>query len=150
VRGWLSEWRDVATACGLPTSDESFIVPGAAAAGHFTLNQHKKWGGRYFQPAANAVADAHPHLSHLGRATPYAARRGHITCRILAGEPVQVIARSCGTSPASIHRHYFVALDSAETGDRLPPFERQLADAVALVDELTRGPFPSARGMNAE
>ena len=32
-----------------------------------------------------------------------AARRGHITCRILAREPVQVIARSCGTSPATIH-----------------------------------------------
>lgn len=45
-----------------------------------------------------------------------------------------MIARSCGTSPATIHRHYFVAIDAAEAGDRLPPFEQQLADAVALVD----------------
>ena len=97
-----------------------------------------KWGGRYFRPAAESVAIAHPQLSHLARATPYAARRGHITCRILAGEPVQVIARSCGTSPATVHRHYFVAIDAAEAGDRLPPFEQQLADAVARVDESIR------------
>jgi integrase len=133
VRSWLAAWRDVAAAYGLPAGDEDFIVPGAAGAGHFTLNQHKKWGGRYFRPAAEAVADAHPHFSHLARATPYAARRGHITSRILAGEPVQVIARSCGTSPATIHRHYYVAIDAAKAGDPLPPFEQQLADAVALV-----------------
>lgn len=138
VRDWLTEWRAVATAHGIPTSDESFIVPGASGAGHFTLNQHKKWGGRYFRPAAETVATAHPHLSHLGRATPYSARRGHITCRILAGEPVQVIARSCGTSPATIHRHYFVAIDASERGDLLPPFEQQLADAVALISTPAR------------
>jgi len=133
VRSWLAAWRDIATAYALPTGDDDFIVSGAAGAGHFTLNQHKKWGARYFRPAAETVARTHPHLLHLARATPYAARRGHITCRILAGEPVQVIARSCGTSPATIHRHYFVAIDAAEAGDRLPPFEQQLADAVALV-----------------
>ena len=61
VRSWLTEWRDVAAAHGLPVADDDFIVPGAAGAGHFTLNQHKKWGGRYFRPAAEAVAHAPPH-----------------------------------------------------------------------------------------
>jgi hypothetical protein len=98
------------------------------------LNQHKKWGARYFRPAATVVAREHPHLAHLASATPYAARRGHITSRILAGEPVQVIARSCGTSPATVHRHYFVAIDAAEAGHLLPTFDQQLADAVDLVD----------------
>jgi integrase len=107
VREWLAGWRDVARAYGLPTNDDDFIVPGAAGAGHFTLNQHKKWGGRYFRPAAESVARAHPHLTHLARATPYAARRGHITCRILAGQPVQVIAELRhlpGNDPSSLLR----------------------------------------------
>ena len=138
VYGWLTDWREVALAHGLGAAAEDFIVPGAAAGGHFTLNQHKKWGGRYFRPAADVVAREHQHLWYLAGATPYAARRGHITCRILAGEPVQVIARSCGTSPATIHRHYFVAIDAAEAGHRLPTFEQQLADAVDLVDGHSR------------
>jgi integrase len=131
VHEWLAAWRALAAAHDLAVDDDDFIIPGAADAGHFTLNQHKKWGGRYFRPAATAVASAHPHLAHLAKATPYAARRGHITCRILAGEPIQAIARSCGTSPATIHRHYFVAIDGAEAGNRLPPFERQLEEAAA-------------------
>jgi hypothetical protein len=52
----------------------------------------------------------------------------------LAGERVEVVARSCGTSPAMIYRHHFVAIDAAESGHRLPPSEEQLADAVARVD----------------
>jgi hypothetical protein len=52
-----------------------------------------------------------------------------------------VIARSCGTSPATIHRHYFVAIDAAEAGDPLPRFEQQLADAVALVDGSEQVPL---------
>ena len=135
VYGWLTDWREVALAHGLagrPPRTSSCLAP--PRGGHFTLNQHKKWGGRYFRPAAEVVAREHPHLSYLAGATPYAARRGHITCRVLAGEPVQVIARSCGTSPATIHRHYFVAIDAAEAGHRLPTFEQQLADAVELVD----------------
>ena len=134
VYGWLEEWRHVAAAHGLPAGDGDFIVPGAAPDGHFSLNQHKKWGHRYFHAAAKAVAQDHPHLGHLERATPYAARRGHITCRILGGEPVEEIARSCGTSPETIHRHYYVAIDAALAGHRLPSFDEQLADAAALVD----------------
>lgn len=45
---WLDEWRELAAAHGLPVADENFIVSGAAGAGHLTLNQHKKWGARYF------------------------------------------------------------------------------------------------------
>ena len=109
------------------------MIPGAARDGHFTLNQHKKWGGKYFAPAATSVAREHRDLAYPAKATPYAARRGHITCRILAGEPVEVVAQSCGTSAATIYRHYFVAIDAAETGHLLPPFEQQLTDAVDFV-----------------
>jgi hypothetical protein len=37
-----------------------------------------------------------------------------------------------------VHRHYFVAIDAAETGHRLPTFDQQLADAVDLVDGRSR------------
>ncbi|WP_028057927.1 site-specific integrase [Candidatus Solirubrobacter pratensis] len=133
VYQWLTAWRQVAASYGLAVEDCDFIIPGVGD-GHFSLNQHKKWGAKYFRPAAKSVAQGHPKLAHLTGATPYSARRGHITCRILAGEPVEVIARSCGTSPATIYRHYFVAIDAAESGHRLAPFEQQLAEAVALVD----------------
>jgi integrase len=137
VHQWLAAWRQEAASHGLGVDDSDFIIPGAAPDGHFSLNQHKKWGGKYFRPAARAVALEHPGLAHLARATPYSARRGHITCRILSGEPVEVIARSCGTSPATIYRHYFVVIDAAESGHRLPTFEQQLAAAVGLVAEHT-------------
>jgi hypothetical protein len=147
VHQWLVAWREVAAASGLPAGDRDFIIPGAATDGHFSLNQHKRWGGKYFHPAACAVADAHPEFAYLARATPYSARRGHITCRILAGEPVEIIARSCGTSPATIHRHYFVVIDAAESGHRLPPFEQQLADATELTDDpRTELREPNQRG----
>jgi integrase len=132
VHRWLVAWRELAAIHGLPVGDDDFIIPGAAPDGHFSLNQHKKWGTKFFRPAASAVATDHPEHAYLARATPYSARRGHITCRILAGEPVEIIARSCGTSPATIHRHYFVVIDAAESGHRLPSFEEQLSDAYGL------------------
>jgi hypothetical protein len=109
---WLVDRRQTAAAHVLPVAEDDFIVPGMAADGHFSLNEHKKWGSRYFRPAAEAVAREHLHLAHLARATPYSARRGHITCRILARELVEEIARSCGISPTTIHRHYYVASDA--------------------------------------
>jgi hypothetical protein len=118
---WLAAWREEAASHGLAVGDGDFIIPGAARDGPFSLNQHKKWGAKYFRPAAQAVAREHLKLAYLAGATPYSARRGHITCRILAGEPVEVVARSCGTSPATIYGHYFVAIDAAESGHRLPP-----------------------------
>ena len=125
----LMEWRDYAEQYGLPSGERDFIVPGHAEDGHFTLNQHKKWGPRYFAPAAARVAERAPRFAHLALATPYAARRGHITCRILAGEPVEAIARSCGTSAATIYRHYFVAIDAVDAGHCLPSFDEQLSRA---------------------
>ena len=139
VHQWLAGWRELAASHGLAVEDRDFIIPGTAVDGHFSLNQHKKWGPRYFRPAVKLVAQGHTGLAHLAGATPYSARRGHITCRVLAGEPVEVVARSCGTSPATIYRHYFVAIDAAEAGHRLPPFEQQLARAVAVVDEHRTG-----------
>ena len=132
----LEEWRACAAGYGLPAGEGDFIVPGRADGGHFTLNQHKKWGPRYFAPAAERVSRQAPQLAHLAHATPYAARRGHISCRILAGEPVEAIARSCGTSAATIYRHYFVAIDAVDAGHRLPSFDEQLANAAAEVGSL--------------
>jgi hypothetical protein len=145
VHRWLAAWRQEAASRGLAVDDRDFIVPGTAPDGHFSLNQHKKWGSKYFRPAAEAVAREHPKLTHVSEATPYSARRGHITCRILAGEPVEVVARSCGTSPATIYRHDFVAIDAAESGHRLPPFEQQLVDAVGLDDHEPSSAAPSSR-----
>jgi hypothetical protein len=89
VHQWLAAWREVAASHGLAVDDRDFTVPGTAHDGHFSLNQHKKWGSKYFRPAAETVAREYPKLAHVAGATPYSARRGHITCRILAGEPVE-------------------------------------------------------------
>jgi len=124
----LVDWRASAEQHGLPTGEKDFIVPGHAARGHFTLP-------RYFRPATARVAQRDQRFAHLANATAYAARRGHITCRILAGEPVEAIARSCGTSAATIYRHYFVAIDAIDAGHRLPRFDDQLVNAAAMAVE---------------
>jgi hypothetical protein len=78
VYEWLTAWRDVAAAHGLPTAPEDFIIPGAARDGHFTFNQHKKWAGKYFRPAAAAVRGAiRTRVSGQGDVVIDAAESGH-------------------------------------------------------------------------
>jgi hypothetical protein len=101
----LREWRDVASAHGLPTGPQDFVIPGLAPkigkrepGGHMTANQEKKWGGKYLKPACAAVAAAYPERAYLTDATAYAGRRGHISSRLAAGKSPQ-------PSPAIAARH---------------------------------------------
>jgi integrase len=131
----LREWRAALARAGYANGPSDFIFPGGLAGerrghalGHMTGGQAKKWGGRYFKPAAESVQreqrDKHP----IAAATPYSLRRGAISLRIRAGEDRQIIAQECGTSVAVIDRHYSFALeDLRRDGPRDAAVEREEA-----------------------
>jgi len=138
----LRQWREIATAHGLPTGLQDFIIPGRAPkigrrdpGGHMTASQEKKWGGRYLTPACEAVAAAHPQRAYLAGATTYAGRRGHISSRLAAGQSAPAVASDCGTSRKTIIGHY-----QEDLGDDFerpyPPFDEQLARARAEVARI--------------
>jgi integrase len=119
----LAAWRELLQRHGYPAKETDFIIPGDLAgerygvrdprtnACHFSLNQAKKWGPKFFAPAVEKVVAQQPGLAGIAGATPYALRRGGITLRLHA-EDVQVVASSCGTSLSMLSRHYSFALDS--------------------------------------
>lgn len=115
----LKAWRAALKDAGHATDPESFVFPGSLGGnghghplGHMTGNQAKKWGGKYFRPAVQAVQKEHPREHPIAASTPYSLRRGGISLRIRAGEDRQVIAEECGTSVAVIDRHYSFAIDA--------------------------------------
>ena len=114
MRAWLSdellEWRACLERVGLPADDDSFIVPGVAADGHYTLDQQHNFI-RDIKACGRLAATRDAGLSFLRSVTPYSLRRGHISLRVLAGEDIKRIADECGTSTAMIHRHYLHELD---------------------------------------
>jgi hypothetical protein len=114
MRAWLYddliEWRGRLRSLDLPAGDDDFIVPGAAADGHYTLEQQHNFI-RDVKLCGRVAADRDPALAFLTRATPYSLRRGHISLRVLAREDLRRIADDCGTSTAMIHRHYLHELD---------------------------------------
>ncbi len=138
----LRGWGTALARAGYPTGPEDFIFPGSLTGdwrgdplGHMTGGQAKKWGGRYFKPAAETVdreqQDRHP----IGNATPYSLRRGAISLRIRAGEDRQIIAQECGTSVAVIDRHYSFALeDLRREGPRDAYVEREEARRAVFAD----------------
>jgi integrase len=152
----LREWREIASAHGLPTGLQDFIIPGRAPkigkrdpGGHMTANQEKKWGGKYLKPACEAVAGAHPERAYLADATTYAGRRGHISSRLAAGESAPAVASDCGTSRKTIIGHY-----QEDLGDDFerpyPPFEEQLARARVEVARIWVPPTPATETLRCE
>jgi integrase len=152
----LREWRDVASAHGLRTGPQDFIIPGLAPkigkrepGGHMTANQEKKWGGKYLKPACAAVATAYPERAYLTDATAYAGRRGHISSRLAAGESAPAVASDCGTSRKTIIGHY--QEDLGEDFDRpYPPFDEQLARAKAAVARIWVPRPPATEALHCE
>jgi hypothetical protein len=114
MRPWLYEelrrWRELLRSLGLPAGDDEFIIPGAAAGGHYTLEQQHNFI-RDIKACGRVAAQRDPDMGFLTKATPYSLRRGHISLRILAAEDIKRIADECGTSTAMIHRHYLHELD---------------------------------------
>ena len=99
-----------AIARGLLAGYDDFIIPGAAADGHYMLEQQHNFIRDVKACGRNAAArDAE--MTFLKKTTPYSLRRGHISLRVLAGEDIKRIADDCGTSTAMIHRHYLHELD---------------------------------------
>lgn len=108
--------------------------------GHFTESQERRWGGRYLKPGCQAIAEAHADRGYLADATAYAARRGHISSRLAAGESVPVVAEDCGTSRKTITGHYHEdlgeefprpTLPSASSSGRLRPARPRPATAAS-------------------
>jgi integrase len=142
----LTAWKAALEASGYPLTAWDFLFPGnlgghGSAAGHMSGNQAKKWGGRYFAPAVERVAELWPeeHGDILG-ATPYSLRRGMISLRIRAGEDRQAIAKQCGTSVEMLERSYSFAIEDLEDEGPKPAEEERIqAREIAAADHRLEG-----------
>jgi hypothetical protein len=85
MRPWLYDelrrWRDLLVSVGLPGRDDDFIIPGAAAAGHYTLEQQHNFI-RDVKACGRVASEHDPDLRFLKKATPYSLRRGHISLHL--------------------------------------------------------------------
>jgi hypothetical protein len=103
-----------------PALRRDFIIPGElngpghgaldhrTGASHFSENQARSWGARFFTPAVEKVAQRPEFFPILG-ATPYSLRRGGISLRLRAEDP-QTVASECGTSLKMLSDHYAFAI----------------------------------------
>jgi hypothetical protein len=119
--GDVLEWRAALRAFGHPARDQDFVIPGDLAgkgygvvdertgAVHLSLNQCKKWGPKYFNPAV-AKAAKREGLESIHGASPYAMRRGGISARLRA-EDAQTVKSECGTSLRMLDKHYSFDID---------------------------------------
>ncbi len=143
----LKAWRVALKDAGHATNPESFVFLGSLGGnghghplGHMTGNQAKKWGGKYFRPAVEAVQNEHPSEQPIATATPYSLRRGGISLRIRAGEDRQVIAEECGTSVAVIDRHYSFAIDALRHDGPMSADAERAAARLAVTRLKTSSP----------
>jgi integrase len=116
----LQQWRAALRAWGHPARDVDFVFPGdlggkkwgvvdpETGAVHLSMNQCKKWSGKFMTPAVRKVAERDEFRAIRG-ATPYSLRRGGISARLRA-EDSQIVAEECGTSLEMLDRHYAFAL----------------------------------------
>ena len=136
----LRRWKAVADAHGVPTGPNDYIIPGMALDGHMSRSQEKRWGSKFLRPALRAVAGKYPERDYLKKSTSYAARRGHISSRLAAGEAVPTVARDCGTSQQTIARHYHEDVGT-DFPRPYPDFEEQILKARAEVAAMTWTPY---------
>jgi hypothetical protein len=121
LREDLAEWRAALRGAGHPARELDFIIPGdlsgpghgaldsRTGACHFSENQARSWGARFFTPAVEKVAQR-PELFPILGATPYSLRRGGISLRLRAEDP-QTVASECGTSLKMLSDHYAFAIE---------------------------------------
>jgi hypothetical protein len=162
LREDLNEWRVALRRAGHPTRELDFIIPGDLAgarhgmreahtgACHFSENQARAWGARFFTPAVNKVAEQTEFLGVLG-ATPYSLRRGGISLRLRAEDP-QTVASECGTSLRMLSDHYAYAIeDLRRNGPRPAELEWRMAraeQAESKRQRTRRTPSPSTTERN--
>ena len=103
------------------TRSEDFVFPGDLGGkrwgitepdgcNHFSGNQARKWGPKFFSPAVAKVAKHEDGYADVVGATPYSLRRGGISLRLRA-EDAQVVAKEAGTSLQMLDRSYAFAID---------------------------------------
>lgn len=117
----LAQWRHALQDLGHPVGALDFIIPDYLAgpkhgkrdprtgACHFSENQARAWGERFFTPAVEKAAEQ-PELFAILGATPYSLRRGGISLRLRAEDP-QTVASECGTSLRTLSTHYAYAIE---------------------------------------
>lgn len=127
----LVVWRSALELAGFPTRPTDYVIPGdlggriygvrepATGACHFSRNQAKKWGEKFFAPAVEEVAKSVPALAFIGDATPYSLRRGGLTARLATDDP-QVVAYEAGTSLQMLDKHYSHAIRSRGLAEQRP------------------------------
>ena len=146
----LQTWRAALRANGISERGVDFVFPGdlggpnwgvrevGTDACHFSANQARKWGPRYFTAAVKEVAEHEEDYADILGATPYGLRRGGISLR-LRSEDAQVVALECGTSLAMVDRHYGFAIDDLRRqGPRPAEIEWREARAAALARDRAR------------
>jgi hypothetical protein len=117
----LETWRATLRAYGFRTRREDFVFSGNLGgkrwgvtepngANHFSGNQARKFGPKFFTPAVKEVAKYEDGYADVLGATPYSLRRGGISLRLRA-EPALDVAKSAGTSLQMLDRYYGFALD---------------------------------------
>ena len=146
----LAEWREALNTAGHPIRALDFIIPGDLAgrqhgardprtgACHFSENQARAWGQRFFTPAVEKAAEQPEFFAILG-ATPYSLRRGGISLRLRAEDP-QTVASECGTSPRTISEHYAYAIEDLR---RNGPRPADIEWRAARTEQAEHEPPPS-------
>jgi integrase len=150
----LAEWREALNAAGHPARALDFIIPGDLAgpvhgardprsgACHFSENQARAWGQRFFTPAVKKAAEQPEFFAILG-ATPYSLRRGGISLRLRAEDP-QTVASECGTSLRMLTDHYAYAIeDLRRNGPRPADTEWRAARAEQAAHDAHKFPSPA-------
>jgi len=150
----LAAWRKTLEGSGHPVGALDFIIPGDLAgpehgardqrtgACHFSENQARAWGERFFTPAVEKAAEQ-PELFAILGATPYSLRRGGISLRLRAEDP-QTVASECGTSLRTLSTHYAYAIDDLRrNGPRPADTEWRAARTEQADRQALRSP-PSA------
>jgi hypothetical protein len=117
----LLQWRAALRSWGHPARDVDFVIPGDLCCArhlarkphkgvpHISEGQAKRWVPKCFTPAVRKVAER-PEFADILGATPYALRRGGISLRLRAEDPLTV-AKECGTSLKMLSAHYAFAID---------------------------------------
>jgi hypothetical protein len=161
LREGLSQWRAELKDAGHPAREFDFIIPGDLASArqgahdhrteacHFSENQARSWGARFFTPAVKKVAE-HPEFFSILGATPYSLRRGGISLRLRAEDP-QTVASECGTSLEMLSDHYAFAIEDLRShGPRPAEVEWRAARTAQLQRDSQQHTPPAIAAHQAE
>jgi hypothetical protein len=98
---------------------------------HYSGNQARVWGRKFFTPAVKLVALHVEGYGDIRGATPYSLRRGGISLRLRA-EDAQGVADECATSLQMLDRHYSFVIDDLHHQGSRPADEEWRAARAAV------------------